>query len=229
MALPQAQFQYASDQSLLVVLAQEITLEAHRRIVGLTRLLEREPIAGVRNLHPAYCSLLIIFDGLRWRHAELETVLRSYLDQVETAREPEPRLVEIPVCYDTTFGIDLEAAASACSLSVPQVVEMHSSQEYIVYFLGFVPGFAYLGDLPAGLAVPRLASPRKAVPRGSVAIAGRQTGIYPLVTPGGWRIIGRTPLRMFQPERKEMCVLSIGDRARFVPISREQFDHLERA
>ena len=108
-------------------------------------------------------------------------------------------------------------------------IELHASVEYLVYFLGFVPGFAYLGELPAGLVTPRLATPRRRVARGSVGIAGNQTGVYPFVTPGGWRLIGRTPIKMFLAERDGLSLLSIGDRVRFTPISPERFVEMERA
>jgi inhibitor of KinA len=222
-------FQPASDQSLLVVLGQEITAETHGRVVGLLRLLEQEPIAGIRNLHPAYCSLLVVFDALRFRHSEIESILRGYLARLDAMPPPVPRLVEIPVCYDAEFGLDINEVAALCSLSVEEVIQLHQSVEYRVYFLGFVPGFAYLGDLPAQLTVPRLAVPRRAVPRGGVAIADRQTGIYPFVTPGGWRILGRTPIKMFRPEQKGLSLLSTGDKVRFVSISRTHFDSLEQA
>jgi KipI family sensor histidine kinase inhibitor len=108
-------------------------------------------------------------------------------------------------------------------MTAEQVIELHSSVEYQVYFLGFVPGFAYLGELPEGLVTPRLATPRRKVPAGSVGIAGNQTGVYPFATPGGWRLLGRTPLAMFRADRAELSLLSIGDRVKFVPISREEF------
>jgi len=193
------------------------------------RLLELEPIPGVRNLHPGYGSILIKFDALKLRHEELEEVLHGYLDRMEKVPLPEPRLVEIPVCYGEDFGPDLNEVARLREISPERVIELHASATYIVYFLGFVPGFAYLGELPEELATPRLPTPRKSVPAGSVGIAGRQTGVYPVSTPGGWRLLGRTPVPMFQPERKEMSLLSIGDRVRFVPISREQFAKWEIA
>jgi len=227
MALPVARFQPASDQSLLVVLSEEISLDAHRQVAGLLQLLELEPISGVRNLHPAYSSILVVFDGLQLRHAELEKILHGYLERLETIPPPEPRLVKIPVCYDTEFGLDLNDVAASCSLSATQIIEMHCSVLYTVYFLGFVPGFAYLGDVPPELVVSRLATPRRSVPLGSVAIAGRQAGVYPSPTPGGWRILGRTPVAMFCRARTPMSLLSIGDQVRFVPISRGQFDAME--
>jgi len=223
-----ARFQRASDQSLLVYFGQKITTEAHQQVRKLLRLLELEPIAGVRNLHPAYCSLLVKFDGLRLRHDEVEAILRRYLERLEEIKLPESRLVEIPVCYGKEFGPDLAEVCAIHGLTPAQAIELHASAEYLVYFLGFVPGFAYLGELPEALATPRLAVPRRRVPAGSVGIAGNQTGVYPFSTPGGWRLIGRTPVAMFRDEREGLSLLSIGDRVRFAPISEERFGALEK-
>jgi inhibitor of KinA len=236
-----ARFQFASDQSLLVYFDQrkskrraearplqsQITREANENVRRLLRLLELEPVAGVRNLHPAYCSLLIKFDALRMEHGELQAILRRYLERLDEVRLPEARHVEIPVCYGGEFGLDLAEVCKLSGVTEAQAVGLHSSVEYLVYFLGFVPGFAYLGELPKGLVTPRLAAPRKRVPAGSVGIAGNQTGVYPFATPGGWRLIGRTPLKMFRAENNGLSLLSIGDRVRFMPISRERFAALE--
>jgi KipI family sensor histidine kinase inhibitor len=221
-------FQFASDQSLLVCFGQQITLDAHQRVRKLLRLLESEPIAGIRNLHPAYCSLLIEFDILKLQHEELEATLRPYLDRLADVILPPPRQLEIPVCYGGEYGPDLDDVAAMHGMTPARAIELHASLAYTVYFLGFVPGFAYLGELPEALATPRLAAPRRTVPPGSVGIAGSQTGIYPFATPGGWRLLGRTPLAMFRPDRKAMSLLSIGDRVRFIPIIRERFLSLER-
>jgi inhibitor of KinA len=221
-------FQRASDQSLLVYFGQEIALQAHQQVRKLLRLLEMEPIGGVRNLHPAYCSLLVKFDGLRLRHDEVEATLRRYLERFEEIELPEPRLVEIPVCYGEEFGPDLAEVCAIHGLTPAQAIELHASAEYLVYFLGFVPGFAYLGELPEALVTPRLGTPRRRVPAGSVGIAGNQTGVYPFATPGGWRLIGRTPVAMFRAEREGFSLLAIGDRVRFAPISAERFGALER-
>ena len=223
-----ARFQFASDQSLLVYFGHQITLEANENVRRLLRLLELEPVAGVRNLHPAYCSLLIKFDALGMAHDELEAMLRQYLNRLDEVKLPEPRRVEIPVCYSGEFGPDLAEVCKLRGMTEAQAIELHSSVEYLVYFLGFVPGFAYLGDLPKELLTPRLASPRKRVPAGSVGIAGNQTGVYPFSTPGGWRLLGRTPVKMFRAENDGLSLLSIGDRVRFTPISRERFAELER-
>jgi inhibitor of KinA len=238
-----ARFQFASDQSLLVYFGQpknqgraearplqsQITLEANENVRRLLLLLQLEPVAGIRNLHPAYCSLLVKFDALRLWHDELEAILRQYLERLEEVNLPEPRRVEIPVCYGGEFGPDLAEVCAIHGMTPAQVIELHASAEYLVYFLGFVPGFAYLGELPKELLTPRLATPRRKVPAGSVGIAGNQTGVYPFATPGGWRLLGRTPLAMFRAERDGLSLLSIGDHVRFTPISAERFAALEKA
>jgi inhibitor of KinA len=224
-----ARFQPAGDQSLLVYFGETITPEARERVLKLLRLLESEPIRGVRNLHPAYSSLLIKFDALTLRQDELQATLRDYLGRLDSVQLPPPRQVEIPVCYGGEFGPDLADVAALHSLTPEQAIEAHASTAYTVCFLGFAPGFAYLAGLPDALATPRLATPRRRVPAGSVGIAGHQTGVYPFSTPGGWRLIGRTPLRMFRAERPGMCLLAIGDRVRFTSISREQFAAMESA
>jgi inhibitor of KinA len=222
-------FQPASDQSLLVYFGERITLRAHQRVRRLLHLLERIPITGVRNLNPAYCSILISFDALRLHHAELEAILLGYLERLDAVDLPEGRELQIPTCYGGEFGQDLNDVAALSGMTPAQVIELHASVTYVVYFLGFVPGFAYLGELPEALATPRLDSPRRSTPPGSVGIAGKQTGVYPFATPGGWRIIGCTPIAMFRPDRNAMSFLSIGDRARFTPISAARFAELENA
>jgi KipI family sensor histidine kinase inhibitor len=221
-----ATFCPASDQSLLVYLGERVSLETHERVVKLLSLLETEPVPGVRNLHPAYCSILLKFDAMKLDHAGLEAILRGYLGRLRQVPLPNAREVEIPVCYGGEYGEDLDTVAALAGIAPARVIELHSSVTYRAYFLGFVPGFAYLGEVPAELATPRLASPRRSVPPGSVGIAGNQTGVYPFATPGGWRLIGRTPVAMFRPDRAQMSALSIGDRVRFVSISPDRFAEL---
>jgi inhibitor of KinA len=240
-----ARFQYSSDQSLLVYfdppaeksraqarplqIQSQITPQTHEKVRRLLRLLEQEPVTGVCNLHPAYCSVLVKFDALKLRHEDVEEILRGYLARLEEVKLPESKLAEIPVCYGGEFGPDLAEVCARRGMTVAQAIEMHSSTEYRVYFLGFLPGFAYLGELPKELATPRLASPRRKVPAGSVGIAGNQTGVYPFATPGGWRLLGRTPMKMFRANREGLSLLSIGDRVRFTPISAERFAELEKS
>jgi KipI family sensor histidine kinase inhibitor len=224
-----AQFQAASDNSLLVSFGQQISLDAHQHVVKLLRLLQSEPVTGIRNLHPAYCSVLVKFDALKLQHDELEEILRPYLARLEDVGLPEPRQLEIPVCYGGEYGPDLAEVSALHGLTPQQATDLHASATYIVYFLGFAPGFAYLGGLPEALVTPRLPKPRRAVPPGSVGIAGSQSGVYPFATPGGWRLLGRTPIAMFRPDRSAMSLLSIGDHVRFTPISPHQFAALESA
>jgi KipI family sensor histidine kinase inhibitor len=224
-----ARFQRASDQSFLIYFGDRITQQAHQRVRQLLLLLEAEPLEGIRNLHPAYCSVLVKFDPLRRRHEELEEILQQCLARLDDVKLPEPRHLEIPVCYGGEHGPDLNDVSEMHGLTPAQTIELHSSSTYVVYFLGFVPGFAYLGELPKALVTPRLPTPRRRVPAGSVGIAGNQTGVYPVATPGGWRLLGRTPISMFRPEQNGLSLLSIGDRVRFSPISPERFAALERA
>ena len=216
-------FQHASDQSLLVHFGQEISLEIHEKILAFLKLCEAEPVKGIVNLHPAYCSILVKFDAIHFTHSDIESQLRPYFARLHEISLPEPRMREIPICYGAERGPDLPDVASLHGTTEAEVVRLHSSAKYIVYFMGFVPGFAYLGGLPAELETPRLSSPRKRVPAGSVAIGGSQTGVYPIATPGGWRLIGQTPIQLFRPEAEEKSFLAIGDRVVFVPISEEKF------
>jgi len=247
-------FEYASDQSLVVYFDQlekkgraearplqnqeqgrakaqplnsQITIQANEKVRKLLRLLQLEPVERIRNLHPGYCSLLVKFDALRMKHEELEAVLQGYVDRLESVTLPESRQVEIPVCYGGEYGPDLAEVGALHGMTAAQVIELHASADYLVYFLGFVPGFAHLGELRKELVTPRLAAPRRKVAAGSVGIAGNQTGVYPFATPGGWRLLGRTPLAMFQADREGLSLLSIGDHVRFTPISREEFTAAE--
>ena len=205
----------ASDRSLLVCFGSEISLEAHRQVLRLVRALECRA-AGILNFHPAYASVLIDFDPLRHTHEEVSAWVAEALSSGAAGFNPESRTVEIPVRYGGEFGPDLADVARHTGLSVERVVELHTATSYLVYFLGFAPGFPYLGGLPAELATPRLAAPRKRVPAGSVAIGGSQAGVYPLESPGGWRIIGHTELRLFDTDADPPALLRAGDTVRFV-------------
>jgi len=208
----------SSDRSLLLVFDDRISLAAHRDVLRLTPLLRS--VRGVTNVHPAYASILIDFDPRAIRHSGVERAAAELFAQAVSALLPEPRTVEIPVAYGGEYGQDLEAVAALTGHPPNEVVAIHSSAEYLVYFLGFSPGFPYLGGMPESIAVPRLETPRRRVPAGSVAIGGRQTGVYPMASPGGWRIIGRTPLRLFEPDADPPALLRMGDHVRFVPIEK---------
>lgn len=217
---------FASDHSLLVSFGYDMSLENHARVRQLTKRLLSSPDPAILNLHPAYASVLITFDPLKSSPQSLREYLSAELDQLLPFDDPPARSIEIPVCYKQEFGPDLEAVAAHTGLTVDEVVRVHSSATYRVYFLGFAPGFPYLGGMPSQISTPRLSSPRKQVPAGSVAIGGNQTGIYPGPSPGGWRIIGRSPLKFFDVDANPPSYLLMGDLVTFKPITSTQFEQM---
>lgn len=223
-----ADYRWDSDHGLLVSFGEEVSPEAHRRVMGALAALRVARIPGVLDLHPAYASVLITFDPLAVPPERLEEEARRLLESAVLPEKQERRLVEIPVCYEPEFGPDLEEVARLHDLTVGELARIHGSADYTVSFLGFVPGFPYLAGMPERIATPRLPVPRRSVPPGSVAIGGTQTGIYPFATPGGWRIVGRTPLRIFGADREPPTLLAPGDGVRFVPISAGEFRALAR-
>ena len=218
----------ASDSSLLVVFGDAISPEIQTRVLFAFHALQARRDLRIRNLHPGYISLLVDFDPLTSSHEDVAALLKSAVEEGAAGSAGVGRLVEVPVCYDPEFGPDLPDVATHTNLLVEEVVRLHSSATYDVCFLGFTAGFAYLGGMPEALSTPRLATPRRAVAAGSVGIAGGQTGIYPTVTPGGWRLIGRTPLRMFDPRASQPTLVMPGDRLQFVAIDRREFERLWR-
>ncbi len=219
----------ASDASLLVEFGAVIAPEIQAQVLGLFHALRGRKDAHIRNLHPGYASLLVDFDPLAISHENIATLVESLVSAGFAETEEESEVVEIPVCYDAEFGPDLADVAAHTKLSVEEIVRLHAGATYRVCFLGFTGGFAYLGGMPEVLQTPRLATPRRAVAAGSVGIAGGQTGIYPTQTPGGWRLIGRTPLRMFDARAEPPTRVRAGDAVRFVAIDRAEFGRLESA
>ncbi len=217
----------ASDSSLLVEFGTSISPEIYARVLALFRALQAEKQTRIRNLHPAYASLLIDFNPFEITHAELEEYVRELTELTTIATDTSSRTISIPVCYDADFAPDLSDVAAHNGISTNDVIDLHTSTTYLVYFLGFSPGFAYLGGLDSKLHTPRLATPRKHVIAGSVGIAGEQTGVYPIDSAGGWRLIGRTPLRMFDPNADPPSRLQPGDHVQFRAISRSKFDEME--
>jgi KipI family sensor histidine kinase inhibitor len=208
--------QPASDRSLLISFGEEISPDAHRGVKRLTHALEG--VRGVLNLHPAFTSVLVDFDPRLRSHDEMEAlVCERFASAPEHESEP-PRTVEIPVQFGGAGGPDLDDVARHTGLSPERVVELFSAAAYEVYFVGFSTCFPYLGGLPPALATPRLSAPRKHVPAGSVAIGGSQAGVYPIASPGGWRLIGSTPLRLFDPASTPPPLLRMGDLVRFLPV-----------
>jgi KipI family sensor histidine kinase inhibitor len=205
----------ASDRSILISFGEEISFEAQQQVQRLT--VAMQGVRGVLNLHPAFATVLVDFDPRLRTHAEVEDMVRSRLASSGDAVAAEQRTVEIPVTFGGESGPDLEDVARHANLSPERVIECFAAADYLVYFVGFATCFPYLGGLPPELATPRLAAPRKRVPEGSVAIGGSQAGVYPLASPGGWRLIGRTRLRLFDPQGAPPALLRMGDRVRFAP------------
>jgi KipI family sensor histidine kinase inhibitor len=218
----------AGDAALVVEFGEEIDLEVNRRVHALAHTLGENAPPGLGEAVPSYRSLLVHYDPLRLADGEVRALVRAALARSQASPPPEPRLVEIPTAYGGEFGPDIAFVAAHNGLTVEEVVALHSGAVYTVYMLGFTPGFPYLGGLPARLATPRLATPRQVVPAGSVGIAGPQTGIYPLATPGGWRLIGRTSAVMFDPRHEPPALLQPGDRVRFVPVSTAELAALQQ-
>ena len=220
------EFVWVADRCLRVRLGEGISAESHSRVRAAYGRLCSLRIAGVADLTPAYDSLLVTFDPATLDAQAAERAVRAALAGADAEDRAPPRLVTVPTCYEGACGPDLHEVALLRRMTPEEVVSLHASAEYVVHFLGFSPGFPYLAGLPERLATPRLERPRLAVPAGSVAIAGTQAGIYPQATPGGWRLLGRTPLRLFDAGREPPNLLAIGDHVRFAPIPHE--DHVAR-
>lgn len=225
---PRPRFVPSGDAALLVVLAEGPSESATAAVLALREALAASPRRGLVDLRPAYATLLVVFDPRVVTHAEVEGTVAPLLPPPGLALSPAARTVEVPVCYEGDCAPDLADVARGTGLSPAEAAALHSGAAYRVAFLGFSPGFAYLLGLPPRLATPRLPVPRRAVPAGSVGIAGEQTGLYPRATPGGWRLVGRTPLPLFDPFRDPPSLLLPGDAVRFVPVPRAELDRLAK-
>jgi KipI family sensor histidine kinase inhibitor len=217
------------DRGLLLILGEGIDAHVNDRVHQLAIALRQRALPGVHDLVPAYATLAVHYDPACWiqnetsPHAALATAIQQVWRMAETDPPSIPRHLDIPVCYGGVFGPDLEDVAAHCGLSRGTVIDRHTAVEYRVFMLGFTPGFPYLGELDPILATPRRATPRPKVAAGSVGIAGKQTGIYSLDTPGGWQIIGRTPRRLFDATIPEPCLLRPGDRITFRAIDEAEY------
>jgi KipI family sensor histidine kinase inhibitor len=216
----------AGDSAIIVEFEERIDPRVNARAIAFAEALQAAHIAGVRDVVPTYRSVAIYYDPLR-------TDSRALMSQIEhAAGRPTPESsvarapVRIPVCYGGELGPDLAGVAAFGKMSEDDVVVVHSAPTYRVFMLGFVPGFAYLGIVDDRIAMPRHSSPRVRVPLGSVGIAGVQTGIYPAETPGGWQLIGRTPIKPFDPAREQPFLMKAGDSVQFYPIDRAEYDRM---
>jgi inhibitor of KinA len=219
------------DRAVTITFGDTIDIATHRRVRAACVAIDAGGLAGVVDQVPAFASITVHYDPALVAGDENESpydrvvgALESLLSDPRAETPPTPRMVEIPVCYGGELGPDLDDVARQHNLSPQQVIDLHAGAEYLVYMVGFMPGFAYMGGLPDVLATPRRATPRTAVPAGTVGIGGKQTGVYPLESPGGWNLIGRTPVHIFDIGRNPAALLAAGDHARFAPISRDDFE-----
>jgi inhibitor of KinA len=216
-------FLIAGDSALVVEFGNTIDPATNRRVRELLLSIERAGVEGVRDLVPSYRSLLVVYDPLRTTFAALCGRLGDLQAHAAGRPVPPPRVVEIPTAYGGVFGPDLAFVAGHNGLTEDEVVAIHAGTDYLVYMMGFSPGFTYLGGMSERIAAPRLETPRTAIPAGSVGIAQQQTGIYPVESPGGWRLIGRTPVTLFDPSRNPPVIVDAGDYIRFVPVAPDDY------
>lgn len=217
----------AGDSSLLIEFGNEISTEINQKITATVQLMKEQHIEGVVDIIPAFCSLLINYDPRVIGYDELKSRMLNLIKMDIKTEAGRKKVYEIPVCYGGEYGPDIENIAKHAGLSVEEVIEIHSSRDYLIYMLGFLPGFTYLGGLDERLHTPRLANPRLKINAGSVGIGGSQTGIYPMDSPGGWQLMGMTPVKTYDPTREVPILLEAGDYIRFAPISEEEYHRIK--
>lgn len=224
------------DRAIVVKLADEVSHATHEKVIHLTDIIEQDPFPGLVEVVPTYTNVTVYYDPIQvlsgnlGRNSAYETVHNKMLDYLTKGKQIssfEQRKVQIPVLYGGNYGPDLELVAKINQLSEEEVIEIHSRSTYLVYMIGFAPGFPFLGGMDCRIAAPRKETPRKKIPAGSVGIAGTQTGVYPIDSPGGWQIIGQTPRHLFLRGEENPSLLESGDLLEFVPITEEQFKSFE--
>jgi len=212
-------FRLMGDRSLLVELGDDISPAVNQCVQELFTALDMQPIDGVRELVPSYRSLLVIYEPLKISPDDLKRAIGDTYDHLNQTELPEPRTIDIPIVYGGEQGPDLAYVAQHHHITPQEVIDYHTRPTYRVYMIGFTPGYPYLGEVPDAIATPRRTTPRILVPKGSVGIAQKQTGIYSVDSPGGWQIIGWTPVNLFDPQAQPPSLLMMGDRVRFQAIT----------
>ena len=216
-------FRIAGDRGIMVEYGDGVNPHLNLKVRAMAIATDQESLPGVLEVIPTYRSIILIYDPNSTSPRQLEHALLSIEARLSKIDIPSPETVRIPVCYEGAFGLDIEFVAHQNHLTVEDVVRIHSEKVYQIYMLGFTPGFPYLGGLPETLHTPRLNTPRILVPAGSVGIANAQTGIYSVDSPGGWQIIGRTPLKLFDPARSNPFLFKAGDLLKFEPVSAKEY------
>jgi len=216
------------DRGLLLEFGNEISHEVNEKVRRMALAIQAEGVEGIIETIPTYRSLLVIYHPLTLPLKQFKKRLQKIEKNLHGIPLPEPKLTRIPVVYGGVYGPDLEFVGEYHKISPDEVIRLHTSKPYFIYMIGFMPGYPYMGELPDSLIMPRLKTPRLSVPKGSVAIAQKQTGIYSMESPGGWQIIGRTPIELFDPDRKPPALLQMGDLVQFDPISEKEFEEWKR-
>ena len=215
--------QIAGENALIIYFAEQSGNESGDKVRQAESLIRAHMANDIVDLVASYASILVVFNMLDIDHHQLRKKLRSLLSNMNSAVMEKGRLVELPVYYSVESGPDLVRIAQHTGLTIEKIIELHQAQECLVYAIGFAPGFAYLGEVDSRIAMPRLATPRQVVPQGAVAIADRQTAVYPSSSPGGWNIIGLCPQRMFDVNAEVTMPVSVGDRVKFKAIAEDDF------
>jgi len=219
-------FLLAGDSGFLVEFGDRIDPEINRRVREIFLALEKFPIEGIREAVPTYRSLLIFYDPLKTSPDRIREGIVSFAQKAGEMRIPPPETIEIPVLYGGEAGPDIGFVAEHNGLTSEEVVHIHTTGSYLIYMLGFTPGFPFLGGLSERLFTPRLKTPRTVVPAGSVGIANNQTGIYSIDSPGGWQLIGRTPIKLYDPKRKDPILLRAGNYLKFRSITEKEYQEI---
>lgn len=213
----------SGDKGLVVEFGNEISEAVNKKVRNLYLAIKKSQMPGIYEMIPTYRSLLIQYNPIEIEVDKLIEKLMEIEMSLDSIDLPKPRIIEIPTIYGGEFGEDLKFVSEHNGMSEDEVIKIHSSVDYRIYMLGFSPGFPYLGGMSERIETPRLKTPRTKIPAGSVGIAGKQTGIYPMESPGGWQLIGRTPLKLYDPKSETPIILQAGDYIRFVPIKKEEY------